>query len=98
MTTGQSNTGMAGEMLIFERLLRNGHADLNADLARYLLTLGFSEEDKARMHDLAVRNQEGAATPAEVEELLNFANAGCLLGVLHAKARKALKKIGNKAS
>jgi hypothetical protein len=92
MKKGQAESRLAGEMLIFERLLRNGHGDLNADLARYLLTLGFGDEEKARMHELAVRNQEGAATPAEVEELLDFANAGFLLGIPHAKARKALKK------
>ncbi len=50
------------------------------------------------MHELAVRNQEGAATPAEVEELLSYAKAGCLLGILQSKARKVLKKVGNKTS
>jgi hypothetical protein len=93
-----TDQGLAGEVLIFERLLRNGNEDLNPDLARYLLTLGFSDQDKARMQELAVRNQDGAATPVEVEELLSYAKAGCLLGILQSKARKALKRLGNKAS
>ncbi len=94
-TTDQS---LAGEVRIFERLLRNGTGELNPELARYLLTLGFNEEDKARMHELAVRNQEGRATAVEAAELVDYANAGCLLGILQSKARKALKKVGNKAS
>jgi hypothetical protein len=96
MPTAKANHELAGEVLIFERLLRNGSDDLNPDLAQYLLTLGFKDEDKVRMHDLAVKNQEGIASPAEVEELLSYAKAGCLLGMLQSKARKALKKIGKK--
>ena len=44
----------------------------------------------ARMHDLAVRNQEGALSPAEREELFAFVNAGDLLGILKSKARRTL--------
>jgi hypothetical protein len=69
--------------------------DLNPDVARHLLTLGFSEEDKARMHNLAVRNQEGALAPAEVEELHIYAEIGCIFGILHSKARKVLKQTEN---
>ena len=43
------------------------------------LTLGFGERDKARMHDLAVRNQEDALSPVEKEELFAYAKAGSLL-------------------
>jgi hypothetical protein len=46
------------------------------------------------MHDLAVRNQSGALSAAEKEELLGYAKAGCLLGILHSKARRALKRYG----
>jgi hypothetical protein len=90
MQAAKADQGLAGEVLIFERLLRNGSDDLNPDLARYLLTLGFKDEDKVRMHTLAVKNQEGKASPTEVEELLSYAKAGCLLGILQSKARKAL--------
>jgi hypothetical protein len=60
-------------------------------MARHFLALGFSERDKARMHDLAERNQDGALSGAEKEELLGYAKAGCLLGILHSKARRALR-------
>lgn len=53
------------EAAVFARLLSNGKEHLTPELARYLRGLGFSEEDKARMHDLAVRNQDGALSLEE---------------------------------
>jgi hypothetical protein len=44
------------------------------------------------MGDLAARNQDAALSPAEHEELLNFVGAGHLLALLHAKARKVMKR------
>jgi hypothetical protein len=61
-------------------------------LASYVLTLGFTEEDQARMKDLAERNQDGALSPEEEEELRNYVRAGHLLALLHSKARQALKR------
>jgi hypothetical protein len=48
-------------------------------LARYILDLRFSDRDKARMHDLAVRNQHDALTPAENDEMFVFRKAGIFL-------------------
>jgi hypothetical protein len=56
------------------------------------LTVGFSEADQARMRELAARNQDGALSSKEKEELLGYARAGCLLGILQSKARQSLKK------
>ena len=56
------------------------------------ITLGFSQEDQARMTDLAQRNQDGALSDEEHEELMHFVGAGHLLALLHAKARKALQQ------
>ena len=60
-------------------------------MARYVPGLGFSDRDKARMHDLAVRNQEDALDAGEKDELLAFAKAGSLLSILKSKARRSLK-------
>jgi hypothetical protein len=65
-------------------------------MARYVLRLSFSEQDKARMHDLAVRNQQDALTPGEKEEMLAYSKAGSLLGILQSKARRSLKLKPNK--
>jgi hypothetical protein len=78
------------EVTILARILGNENGQLPQDLARYILALGFSDRDKARMHDLAVRNQDDALTPAEKEEMHAFGKAGDLLAILKSKARRAL--------
>ena len=79
------------EVTILARILGNERGQLPHDLARYILDLGFSDRDKARMHDLVVRNQDDALTPAEKEELFAFGKAGDLLAILKSKARRVLR-------
>ena len=79
------------EIAIFARLIRADQGNLSRVLARYLLTLGFDQEDRDRMSDLAERNQEGALEPDEVEELQNYVKAGNMLALLHSKARRSLR-------
>ena len=78
------------EVTILARFLGNGDGQLPKDVARYILDLHVSERDKARMHDLAVRNQDDALTAAEKEEMHAFAKATTLLSILKAKARRTL--------
>jgi hypothetical protein len=78
------------EVAILARILGNERGQLPSDLARYLLDLGFSDRDKARMHDLVTRNQADALTPAEKEEMFAFGKAGDLLSILKSKARRTL--------
>ena len=80
------------EVTILARVLGNGRDSLSPEWARQLLSLGFSEGDNARMNELAERNRQGILSETEKEELLGYAKAGCLLGILHSKARQALKK------
>ena len=63
---------------------------ISEEMARQILGLDFSEGDKARMHDLVVRNQDDALSPSEKEELLAFGKAGDLLAILKSKARRTL--------
>jgi len=44
------------------------------------------------MNELAAKNQEGRLSEAEQDELLGYAKAGCLLGILQSRARRALAK------
>lgn len=80
------------EIAIFGRLLSNGKGVMSRELTRYVLTLGFSEDDQVRLTDLAERNQAGGLSAEEHEELLNFVGAGHPLALLHARARTALQK------
>ena len=78
------------EMSIFARILDNDRGRLSRSLARSFLKPGFSDQDKPRMHDLVVRNQNDELTHAEKEELFAFGRAGDLLAILKSKARRAL--------
>ena len=89
MSTSTART-RENEVTILARFLGNGDGPLPEDVARYILDLQVSERDKARMHDLAVRNQEDALTPAEKEEMYAFGKATTLLSILKSKARRSL--------
>jgi hypothetical protein len=90
MSTATTHTG-ENEVSILARVFDDERGLLPPELARSIMEVEFSERDKARMHDLAVRNQADALTPAEKEELCAFAKAGTLLGILKSKARRTLK-------
>lgn len=76
---------------IFARLWE-GPGGLSAPVARHVLKLGFGDEDKARMRELAARNSTGELTDPEREELDDFVRVGDLLATLQSKARKFLKR------
>jgi hypothetical protein len=89
MATIQAHTS-ENEVTILARILGNENGQLPDDFARYILTHEISEKDKARMHDLAVRNQDDALTPAEKEELYGFAKATSLVSIMKSRARRQL--------
>lgn len=91
METRISQNG-SGEVSILGRILSNGKREFPLSMARYLLRVEFSDEDKIRMHDLAAKNQSGLLSAKEVDELQGYAKAGCLLGILQSKARAILRK------
>ena len=92
MSTAEMYGGATSEVAILGRLFLNGKAALTPQRARYLLELEFSDADKERMGDLAMKNQEGLLSDAEREELVGYAKAGCLLGILQSRARRAVAK------
>ncbi len=78
------------EVSILAGILGNGHKQLTREIASYILDLGFTDAEKARMHDLVVRNQKDALSPVEQEELHAFGKAGDILAILKSKARRTL--------
>jgi hypothetical protein len=86
-----ANNDVPTEVDILARLLSNEEGQLPATTARYYLSLEFSEDDKARMHDLAVRNQDGVLSSVEQQELFAYAKAGSLFSILKSRARRALR-------
>ena len=90
MPTARTPKVGTSDLGIFARLIKADDGDLSGELARYILTLGFGEDDQARMRDLAARNQEGGLSSEEQEELRNYVRGGHLLALLQSKARKSL--------
>lgn len=86
----QNHRTESSEAAIFARLWDTGENRISTELARYVLKLGFSDDDNARMHELAVKNQAGTLSAMEREELDNYVKVGDLLAILQSKARKRL--------
>jgi hypothetical protein len=82
---------LSSEAAIMSRVLLNGHDALTPELARFFLARGFSEEDKSRMHELAVKNRSGTISAEELRELDSYVRVADLLAILQSKARKLLK-------
>jgi hypothetical protein len=97
MATAEANKkDKTSVIAIFARLIKADQGDLSRDLARYILTLGFAEEDQARMRELAEKNQQGVSSSEEQGELQNYVVVGHMLALLNSKARRSLK--GRKVS
>lgn len=80
------------EVTILARLLGNSDGPMPEDVARYILGLRVGSRDRARMHDLAKRNQEDGLTTPEKDEMVAYARATTMLSILKAKARRTLGK------
>jgi hypothetical protein len=78
------------EVAILARFLTNGRGPLPKTVARYILDLTISERDKARMHELAVRNQDDDLSSAEKKEMHDLGKAATVLSILKSKARRTL--------
>lgn len=80
------------EAAILSRLIRPEEDTLSPETAEGFLRIKFEQRDFDRMHELAVKNQDGKLTPSERIEMEHYRNVGYLLDLMHSKARRALKK------
>jgi hypothetical protein len=96
MATARGRRNENSEAAIFARLWDAGTRRLSPGLARHVLKLRFSDQDKTRMHELAEKNQAGKLSPAECAELDNYVKVADLLAILQSKARKRLKQVTSK--
>jgi hypothetical protein len=78
------------EVTILARILGNADGEFPTEVARDLVDLEVSDGDKARMHELAARNQSGELTAAEREEMIGYTRATTVLSILKSRARRAL--------
>jgi hypothetical protein len=78
---------------IYSRLFDADRLDLTVEAARSLLSISFEESDRERIHELAVKNQSGDLNSDEQTELATYLHVGCVIDLLHAKARLAMRKV-----
>ncbi len=89
--TSGANTGT--DAAIIARMVHPDEADLSEDAAEAVLRIfRLDQSDQDRLHDLLVKNQDDALTPAEAEELESYLRISLLVDLIHAKARFSLKK------
>lgn len=79
---------------ILNRLFKLRKNGIGPEAAQQILDIDFDQIDVDRMHELSLKAQRGALTPSEDLEADFYSTWGNLLGVLHSKARLALKKRG----
>ncbi len=80
---------VSAEAAILTRLVKQ---DMTPEAARALLQLDLDPYDRDRMHELAVKNQEGALTSDEQEELDSYRRVGYFVDLMRSRARLALKR------
>jgi hypothetical protein len=79
------------ESNILARVVRPNRKDMSPELARAFLQLEFDDRDRARMHELALKAQEGTLAGDELEEMESYRRIGYFLDLLRSKARRILK-------
>jgi hypothetical protein len=82
----------SGEAAIWARLIESQEGELTPEAAKYLLTLRFSDEDQARVQDLADRSQEGTLSEDDMSEFDRYLRVGNLLAVVQSKARLVIDR------
>ena len=79
-----------GEAALWARLIESQPKELTPEAAKYLLGLGFSDSDHARMQELADWSEAGTLSEYESREFDSYLHIGNLLAVMQSKARLVL--------
>jgi len=88
MASGSLTTG---DLAIWERAMQF-RDEPSATAARALLKLQFSQGDRQRMRKLAANARAGTLTETEQRKIDTYERLGCVLDILHSKARQVLKR------
>jgi hypothetical protein len=80
------------EIAIWERVIHSDRGDLPPEAAQFFLNLAFDQDDLDRMHELAIKNQQGSLAPDEQEALRNYRQIGLQLDLLQSKARQTIQQ------
>ena len=77
---------------VIERLFKPSEGGFSEDLARYLLSVHFTDAEKRRYAELADQVDRGGMSLEDQRELESFVCANEMLMMLHAKARLSLRR------
>jgi len=80
------------EATIWDRLILPEKGDVPEQTARFLLTLDFTEQDRARMNELAAKAREGGLSVEETDEIDGYLHVGHTLALMKSKARRSLER------
>jgi hypothetical protein len=78
------------DVTILERIIASEHAELSPEVARYLLTLDFPQDDRRQMELLHVTAEERVLTALEQTDLDHYRRVARLLDCLRMRARQFL--------
>lgn len=77
---------------ILDRIIEPQHGGFSAEHARYVLSLDFLPEERARYAELSDKAQTGSLNSSEQTDLDDFLSVNALLTILQSKARTSLRK------
>ena len=83
------------DVTILRRVIQPERGELSLAAARAFLKFAFEQSDQDRMHVLLQKAREGTLTATEEGEIDDYERVEHLLGMLHSKARVAVKKHAN---
>ena len=83
------------DVAIMARIIQPERGDLSPAAAKAFLKFAFNESDQDRMDALMEKARAGTLTEAEHNEMDDYERVLHLLGMMHSKARRSLKKNAN---
>jgi hypothetical protein len=94
MPTTHASHPETTEAAILSRLVKPDRPDFRPEVAEAILQLELDPQDRNRLHELAVKNQDDQLTEAEKTELDGYRRIGYFVDLMRSKARLSLKKHG----
>jgi hypothetical protein len=91
----QSSTIENAESIILSRVISADAQTLPESVARELLKWGFSETDRQRMSELALKARQGTLDSEDSAEIEAYERVSSFLGLVKSKARRSLQLNSN---
>jgi hypothetical protein len=92
-TMPKSQLPPSTEAAILARVIQGSKLTHSPEAVRALRDLRFTEEDRKKMHELALKNQQGLLSVEEEQELDSYVRVGRFLDLVSAKAAKSLSSV-----